>query len=167
MDQRVSGEIDTQPRPAVQSLRSRFEQLAVDTSGSSSHSRGPSSSNKYLGYQGDLLTPTSPRPRASSNTYSNTHVDIHHLRSSSSSSDLKTGVKRPPPPPPSRGSKGPSGSPIPGSPLLRPVPVPPSSNGSPRLGPLNLPTNGFPSLQEPLPQDSSIGPSVASLRHKL
>lgn len=149
-----NGEIDTEPPPAVRSLRSKFERLAQETSPNGNH--------------GEFLAPgglLSPRPRASSSTFSDSHPEIHHLRSSSSSSDLKAGIKRPPPPPPSRGSKGPTSSPLlpPSSPLLRPVPIPPgvSNNvlASPRLGSSNvLPNND---------NDDSSLQSVTSLRNKL
>jgi hypothetical protein len=153
-----NGEVDTEPPPAVKSLRSKFEQLAQVTSPNGNH--------------GEYLSPvgrSSPRPRASSSTLDNSHPEIQHLRSSSSSSDLKVGAKRPPPPPPSRGSKGPSPSPIlpPSSPLLRPVPIPPgiSNNllASPRLGSSSLRVN-----EQSISDDAdSAVQSVASLRNKL
>ncbi|KAF5371467.1 hypothetical protein D9615_009590 [Tricholomella constricta] len=165
MDQSTTEHIDTERPPAVQSLRSRFEQLAVNLSPKSHHRHSS-------GNTGDLLaprTPGSPRPRASSNTQSDEPSGTHHLRSSSSSSDLKVGTKRPPPPPPpSRPSKGLTGSPTPAlspSPLLRPVPVPPGAHGSPRLGSSSLPTNGSVPTIISLESESS-GQSVSSLRHK-
>ena len=112
--------IESTPPPAVSSLRSRFEQLAVD-----------SLSRTQFGLLS--VEPLSPRPRAISGTQE-TRPQHGHLRSASSSSDLNTGAKRPPPPPPPpRGSIKPgfsSASPSPSpsaSPLLRPVPVPNSS----------------------------------------
>src|SRR5882762_11670688 len=76
--------IETTPPPAVSSLRSRFEQLAVETS---------------PGHQPGLLA-VDPRPRAISGTQETRPQYANHLRSTSSSSDLNTGAKRPPPPPP-------------------------------------------------------------------
>jgi hypothetical protein len=102
------------PSPAVSSLRSRFEQLAVDTS--ITQLKRPISSY-------DFLAPDShvPRPRAASGAYGPHSADpnsSNQLRPSSSSSDLK-GTKRPPPPPP--GPRGSSKPPSPSaSPLLHP-----------------------------------------------
>ncbi|GLB33204.1 putative inositol polyphosphate phosphatase, catalytic domain [Lyophyllum shimeji] len=157
----MSDDIDTERPPPVQSLRSKFEQLAVQKS-PRSHQRNGS------GNQGDLLAPSapvSPRPRATSNTYSDVPPDTHTLRPSSSSSDLKIGTKRPPPPPPppSRPSKVLLGSPVPAlspSPLLRPVPIPPS----PRLNAASLATNGSSSTSS---SSQLFGPSISSPRHKL
>ena len=110
---------------AVKDLKSRFEQLAL-----------VASSNRVgngINQDDFLLAPaTSPRPRASSNTYLNPNnaEPAHQLRPSSSSSDLTIPLKRPPPPPPPpRGSKiirSPSPSVSPPSPLTRPVPIPQS-----------------------------------------
>ncbi|RDB20337.1 putative inositol polyphosphate 5-phosphatase C9G1.10c [Hypsizygus marmoreus] len=169
MERHVSGEINTDTPPAVRSLRSKFEQLAVEKSTglNSAHNGGARSES---GSRNELLAPggpASPRPRASSNTYSNSQPEIQHLRSSSSSSDLKGTKRPPPPPPPSRGLKATPAlsSPVPASPLLRPVPIPPISNGSPRLGSASLPTNGnIPGL--PYHAQESSGNSVASLRNK-
>lgn len=128
MERRQPGKIDTRPPPAVQNLRSRFEKLALETT-----------NPKHLdGNECDLdaTGSVSPRPRASSNTASGSLLEIRNqLRPSSSSSDLKALAHRTPPPPPPRGLKAPLGSPIAKalhSPLIRPVPAPPSQNGSPR-----------------------------------
>ena len=147
------GRLDTGPPPAVRSLRSRFEQLALEIS--QRPSPNTSSSLRQNNNNNDFLIPDgglgSPRQRSTSGTF--THVpsypEIHHLRSASSSSDLQSGINRVPPPPPSfRGPKATSSpvqSPSP-SPLLRPVPIPPGvSNGngrvaSPRLGFSSLPS---------------------------
>jgi hypothetical protein len=91
-------DIDSGSLPAVKSLRSKFEQLAVDTAHNTPR---PSSST------GDLLHVDTPSPRV--RRPSGSHLDFSpsqtHLRSSSSSSDLKVGTKRPPPPPPPRIAK--------------------------------------------------------------
>lgn len=109
--------IESTPPPAVSSLRSKFEHLAVVTP--------PSLARTHLGLSSD---PTGPRPRAVSGSQE-TRPQYGHLRSASSSSDLRTDSKRPPPPPP-RASKPvrPSSPALP--PLLRPVPIP---NPSPLL----------------------------------
>ncbi|KAF8075794.1 Endonuclease/exonuclease/phosphatase [Lyophyllum atratum] len=160
MERHTSDNIDTERPPAVQSLRSKFEQLAANIS-PKSHQRHSS------GNQGDFLTsstPVSPRPRATSNTHPNDPSDAKNLRPSSSSSDLKVGTKRPPPPPPpARTPKTVASSPVPASlpsPLLRPVPVPPGANGSQRVSPASLPPNSSPSNYE------LSGQSISSLRHK-
>lgn len=124
MDSSFDSAIESTPPPAVRSLRSKFEHLAVAIS--------PSPPRTYLG----LLSPeptSPPRPRAVSGSQE-TRPQYGHLRSASSSSDLRTGSKRPPPPPP-RGAKPirPS-SPAP-SLLLRPVPIP---NSSPLLPSISL-----------------------------
>lgn len=181
------GRIDTGPPPAVKSLRSRFEQLALETSNKPS----PSSTFSQRQNNGnDLLTPagqSSPRQRSTSATFTSLPTDPgpqshHHLRNVSSSSDLQSGINRPPPPPPpSRTLKGSSSSPIPSpspspSPLLRPVPIPPGvSNGnglvaSPRLGFSSLPSvSNRSQLLVNLSDDVLESPiqSVASLRGKL
>lgn len=126
MEQRQQqSDINLESLQAVKDLKSRFEQLA----------QYASSNRVGNGVNQDdfLLAPaTSPRPRASSNTYlnpNNTELN-HQLRPSSSSSDLTVPLKRPPPPPPPpRGSKiirSPSPSVSPPSPLTRPVPIPQS-----------------------------------------
>ncbi|KZT13236.1 uncharacterized protein LAESUDRAFT_36084 [Laetiporus sulphureus 93-53] len=112
----VSPGIESTPAPAVSSLRSRFEQLAADTAATSVTSR-PSSTYGYLSPD-----PSGSRPRANS-AFIEAKQDLHALRPASSSSDLKSGTKRPPPPPPTRHSGSSSPSPRP-SPLLRPVIIP-------------------------------------------
>jgi len=156
--------MDSSDKQAVRSLRSRFERLAAETSIHVGHSPRSSIGNgKPLRPAGD-----SPSPRrTSSNSQLNSAVldtgtDTGHLRTSSSSSDLKVLVKRaPPPPPPLRSAKAgvpvsvpsPSSSPAPSislspalSPALRPVPIPPLK--------LEL-------------KDSDVPPSVSALRSKL
>lgn len=153
-----SNDIESKPPPPVSSLRSRFEQLAVQTQPSSSK---PS---PQLG----LLSPeqTSPRQRAVSGTQE-TRPQAVHLRSASSSSDLKYGAKRPPPPPPPRGAK-PATSPSP-SPLMRPVPIP---NSTPLTSNIGLPSSSPGKSSTPsstgdreVPTTPQLG-GVASLRHK-
>ncbi|KAH9928823.1 uncharacterized protein B0H18DRAFT_998868 [Fomitopsis serialis] len=122
MDSSSSPDIESTPPPAVSSLRSRFEQLAAGSSAAPGHKR-PLSSHGLL-----TPEPSSPRPRAASGT-DELRPDARLLRPTSSSSDLKTGTKRPPPPPPGRSSRAPSPAPLVSSPLLRPTLAaePPSS----------------------------------------
>jgi hypothetical protein len=155
MEQRQQqSDINLESLQAVKNLKSRFEQLALDAS-----------SNRVgngINQDDFLLAPTtSPRPRASSNTYLNPNntESTHQLRPSSSSSDLTVPLKRPPPPPPPpRGSKtirSPSPSISPPSPLTRPVPIPQSLLASSFL--LN-------------PQQSDTGPTprnVSALKGRL
>ena len=146
----MDSDIEAQPPPLVSSLRSRFEQLAVKT-----HSK-PS---QQLG----LLSPesTGPRPRAVSTQ--ETRPQATHLRSSSSSSDLKYGAKKPPPPPPPpRGVKPLASS----SPLMRSVPMPYST---PTIGlPGSPPRKSMTAISGgdcQIPGTPPLG-GVASLRHK-
>ena len=126
MEQRQQqSDINLESLQAVKDLKSRFEQLALDAS--SNRVGNGANQDDFL-----LAPATSPRPRASSNTYVNSNNTelTHQLRPSSSSSDLTIPLKRPPPPPPPpRGSKtirSPSPSVSPPSPLTRPVPIPQS-----------------------------------------
>ncbi|KAF8905753.1 Endonuclease/exonuclease/phosphatase [Gymnopilus junonius] len=107
--------IDSESLPAVQSLRSKFERMASETSNNINSIR-PSSTSDHLA----LKPPPSPRPRATSSS--------QVVLSLPESTHLPT-KRPPPPPPPPRGSKLAAPSPTPSastSPLLRPVPIPPS-----------------------------------------
>ncbi|KAH9843546.1 uncharacterized protein C8Q71DRAFT_3565 [Rhodofomes roseus] len=110
--QASSPDIESTPPPAVSSLRSRFEQLAAGSSAGPAPKR-PISTHGLL-----TPEPLSPRPRAASGS-NELRPDARSLRPTSSSSDLKTGTKRPPPPPPGRSSRAPSPAPAVSSPLLR------------------------------------------------
>ncbi|KAF8164701.1 Endonuclease/exonuclease/phosphatase [Crassisporium funariophilum] len=149
-----SPEIETDSLQAVKSLRSKFEKLALAQ---------PNSNSLPLPtpQRAELLTvtaPSSPRPRANSNAALDApFTDGVHLRSSSSSSDLRVPARRAPPPPPPRVSKLLSPSPTPSpapSPLLRPVPIPQGSI--------------FAALQSPKVeiQELNLPPTVSSLRSK-
>lgn len=119
-----SPDIESTPPPAVSSLRSRFEQLAASNGSPAPGPKRPLSTHGLL-----TPEPLSPRPRAASGS-NELRPDARTLRPTSSSSDLKTGTKRPPPPPPpGRSSRAASPAPPMSSPLLRPVLVaePPSS----------------------------------------
>ncbi|EKM58956.1 uncharacterized protein PHACADRAFT_249089 [Phanerochaete carnosa HHB-10118-sp] len=108
-------QVEETPAPAVSSLRSKFEKLAVESSSTTSLNR--------LSMSQDLLTPDSgsPRPRAMSIPDERPPSSPHSLRSASSSSDLK---KKQPPPPPPRSSKGSSPAPsATSSPHVYPVPM--------------------------------------------
>ncbi|KAK0490255.1 Endonuclease/exonuclease/phosphatase [Armillaria novae-zelandiae] len=157
----MNGEIETIPQPAVKNLRSKFEQLAVETSTAQNSIKRPPSSNG----NGSLLEPVSPRQRTSSGgSYSHDGPDeTRQLRASSSSSDLR---KRPPPPPPSRVPKATSPNP---SPLLRPVPIPSStapaiSVGHPRIPSISLVDAGKPAERDN--DDTQAAASISSLRSK-
>ncbi len=93
-----SQDVDSGSLLAVKSLRSKFEQLAVDTS---SHVRRSSTNTS----DPNASDPSSPRPRRSSGSTVDLFVPQAHVRTSSSSSDLKVSTKRPPPPPPARISR--------------------------------------------------------------
>ncbi|KAL5512223.1 hypothetical protein ACEPAG_3508 [Sanghuangporus baumii] len=102
---------------AVSALRSKFEKLAHENLPASATPAKPSSSTTSLpqNFETELLSPVATRQRALSNVEvdqcSNaTPAPAHHIRTSSSSSDLKVG-RRPPPPPPPRSPK-PTGSPV-------------------------------------------------------
>jgi hypothetical protein len=155
--QLVDQVIDVDPPPAVKSLRSKFEKLALDT-----NTRRTPTTQNFL-----IIDPAQARPRAVSSSES-PPPDTHYLRSSSSSSDLKT-IKRPPPPPP-RISK-PASPRHSASPLLRPVPPPTvalvaTSNGSPLNSPkkTTIASNIFAHENDDTSPSSSD--SVASLRSK-
>jgi hypothetical protein len=164
----AESDVDSGPRLAVRSLRSKFEQMALDVSPNPqiSHSRSPSGTLM-------LSEPGSPRPRAASSSMHAVPPDAHYLRATSSSSDLKVAGKRPPPPPPPppRGSKAPP-SPF-GSPLLRPVPVPSFSPSTSTVSlDSSISTNSILASTNPSVladyESPSTSPSrsVASLRNK-
>jgi hypothetical protein len=152
-------DIDSDSLQAVKNLRSKFEKLALETSSQQ---------------QTDLLivtAPSSPRPRAASNTQLTLPLSNGsggQLRSSSSSSDLRLLARRAPPPPPPRASKllnnpSPSRSPS-SSPLLRSVPVPyslispnPREQPPPRnpASPVRSPSPFLLSRPVPIPPSSS------------
>jgi hypothetical protein len=97
--------IESAPTPSIKSLKSRFEQLAQD------------STTKPL----KSIPTTSPRQQQQQRR-DDSHVQHRELRNALPNSD--SNKRAPPPPPPSRGStKKPIKSPA-VSPLLRPVPVP-------------------------------------------
>ncbi|KAI0922136.1 hypothetical protein AcW2_006915 [Taiwanofungus camphoratus] len=141
MDSSPSPDIESPPPPAVSSLRSRFEKLAADTA--SIPAKRPTSTY-------DLLSPEppSPRPRALSSS-SDFRPESQTLRPATSSSDLRTGARKPPPPPPARSSRAASPVPPTSSPLLRAVPDPQSS----------------PLIHEPSlpPEPRSVSPNKAAL----
>lgn len=158
-----SSDIDSESLQAVKSLRSKFEKLTLDTSTHIGHSSRSSMGND----QRPRLAGGSSSQRWTSNPQLDSSVldsgtDTCHLRTSSSSSDLRSSndlkilVKRaPPPPPPSRSTKvvvpnpSPSPSPSPSFPL------------SPALRPVSNPL-----LKSEL-KDLEVPPSVSALRNKL
>ncbi|KAJ8517387.1 hypothetical protein ONZ45_g5430 [Pleurotus djamor] len=121
-------DIESASLPPVKNLRSMFENLSEATN---------DKRQSVIGNGSELLAPSepsSPRPRASSGGSAKGRPEsLHHLRASSSSSNLRPeasppAVKKvPPPPPPPRTAKALSPSPSPSprpSPHLRPVPIP-------------------------------------------
>ena len=112
-------DVEETPIPAVSSLRSKFEKLAIDSS--------PSASIHKTASSHDLLVPepSSPRPRAMSNhdQSSASPVDPRALRTAASSSDLKSSAnaKRPPPPPPPRSRGSSPAASVRASPLVQAV----------------------------------------------
>ena len=122
-------DVEETPTPAVSSLRSKFEKLAVDSS--------PKITVHSFASSNDLLAPEpgSPRPRAMSNNDQRTGspINTRALRPASSSSDLKQGTsgRKPPPPPPPRSRGSSPAASTKASPSLRPVPDPPSSTPVP------------------------------------
>ena len=121
-----SYDIDSESLRAVKDLKSKFESLASETSIRVAPRVSPST--------GDAFTATDlSSARSSSNSRLDTLVpDAGHLRTSSSSSDMKVLVKRTPPPPPPRSAKvmgrSPSPSPSLPSPILRPALLLPSKD---------------------------------------
>ena len=104
------------PPLAVSALRNKFEKLAHESSPALATPAKASSSTTSLLRSSDteLLSPSTSRQRALSHVEINSESNgvpapAHHIRTSSSSSDLKVG-RRPPPPPPPRSPK-PTGSP--------------------------------------------------------
>lgn len=124
-------DVEETPIPAVSSLRSKFEQLAVDSSPTISVHKATSSH--------DLLVPEpgSPRPRAMSNHDQRSASPVHPraLRTAASISDLQSGTntkKQPPPPPPRSRGNSPAAS-VKASPLLRPVADSPLASSIPPI----------------------------------
>ncbi|KAL5508643.1 hypothetical protein ACEPAH_6262 [Sanghuangporus vaninii] len=155
---------------AVSALRSKFEKLAHENLPASATSTKPSSSTTSLPRhpETELLSPIATRQRALSNVEvdpgSNaTPAPAHHIRTSSSSSDLKVG-RRPPPPPPPRSPK-PTGSPV-----IKPVPSTNSSVAA--LNKTSLINRKPPPPPTPVQNEETTGAGgappggVASLRSK-
>ena len=150
--------IESAPTPSIQSLKSKFEQLAQENSKSSSSLTPPAATK--LGPPGPLIPqPYSRQPQDDHS--SSSRLPHRQLRNASSHSDLSSGQKRPPPPPPSRSVKKSTPSPA-VSPLLRPVPVP-AVLKSPRTSPDRLPA---PRLHQDSEDDAPRGGGVASLRER-
>lgn len=119
---------DSEYIPAVSELRSRFEKLAREGSDASLSTKATTPTSKPDDGERNLLGSPLLRHRAQSTLEKDgetTPFVAHHLRSSSSTSELNgLPSRRPPPPPPSpRNLKLASPSPA-ASPLLRASPAP-------------------------------------------
>ncbi|KAF5374335.1 hypothetical protein D9758_004673 [Tetrapyrgos nigripes] len=188
MDQ---NDIESTHIDAVKNLRSRFEQLAHHDS--SPPSASPIASHRLstmstlstlstmsaLSSTSSLQVPSPTTPtrvrtlsKGSDDNPPSSATNSRHLRTASSSSDIKVSARRPPPPPPPHAqssSRSPSPSPSQtsprGSPLLRPV----SSTSSlrqfssrPSIVPLVTANNDSDETIDP----ETPTPSVAALRNK-
>ncbi|KAH7881837.1 hypothetical protein F5I97DRAFT_1932266 [Phlebopus sp. FC_14] len=157
----ANSEVESVPTPSIKSLKSRFEQLALESSATAHVLATPKPVHSSALLPADA---TNARPRTPlGNDEQTNRSPVRDLRTSSSSSDLKpTGSRRaPPPPPPSRGKK-PTHSPA-VSPLLRPVPAP-AALRSPRASPERL----SPAMKYADDNNEDESPhlgNVASLRH--
>lgn len=141
----TSSQVESAPIASIKSLKSRFEQFALDNASASSNVHPkptlpipiPSSSHSVLVSE----STHTPRSRTQlsltpDDLFSQSQLDapVCDVRSKVSNPDLKAAaLKRVPPPPPPPRSKKPPASPL-TSPLLRPVPVPPTLR-SPRTSP--------------------------------
>lgn len=148
-------EIESVPTPSIKTLKSKFEQLTQD-----SPPVKPPTPTPLLHSQSPLTPDVLVhRPRASLGCDERpTQQPLRALRSSTSSSDMRCATKRAPPPPPR--SKKPAYSPI-SSPLLRPVPSPPT------LKPSNASLERTARASDLLyADDTSVLENVASLRSR-
>ncbi|KAG8218128.1 hypothetical protein J3R82DRAFT_3664 [Butyriboletus roseoflavus] len=177
----ISSQIESAPIPSIQSLKSRFEQFALDNASpaSSAHLKPTPVSPALVPPQSqNIAAPESvPTPRARMRvslipenciSQSQPVAPVCNVRGKVSVPDLKaTGIKRAPPPPPLPRTKKPPSSPV-ASPLLRPVPVP-AALRSPRTSPEREPLTVRPDHKsreaEESSEDGSLG-SVASLRNR-
>ena len=157
--------IETSKLPAVSSLKSHFEQIANANSQIPVNKKPtvpglgfPTSSSGLLTADGGVT----PRQRTSSGDF---HLRVDnpgdaqrpavHLRSASSSSDLRSS-KRPPPPPPTRPTKPASPS---ASPHLRSIPISSLANPSTTLAkrpPPPIPSSPIHKSDSPLPPAGNI-----------
>lgn len=177
----IGSQIESAPIPSIKSLKSRFEQFALDNA-SASLSTHPkpnpvSPAPILLQSQTGAAPESAPTPRSRTRpsltpddciAQSQPVAPVCNVRSKLSASDLKAaGPKRaPPPPPPPRIKKLPP-SPV-ASPLLRPVPVPAvlrSPSGSPERELLSVRPDHKSLGAEESNEDGSLA-SVASLRNK-
>ena len=170
----ISSQVETSPTPSIQSLKSRFEQFALDNASSSANSKPTTGSVAPVLAWGQSIASPKLAPMSRSQmrqsliaddciVHSQPVAPVSSVRSKVSAPDMKpVALKRAPPPiPPPRG-KAPSST----SPLLRPVPVPvalKSPNASPESEPLSLQRGRKNSGAEESSEDGS-STSVASLR---
>ncbi|KAF8430424.1 hypothetical protein L210DRAFT_3651845 [Boletus edulis BED1] len=175
----TSSQVESAPIPSIKSLKSRFEQFALDNASSSTRSKpNPASPAPILPQSHSIVAPKSasnPRPRTPSSltaddciTQSQPVALVCGVRSKLFASDSKaTALKRAPPPPPPSRTKKPSSSPI-TSPLLRPVPVPAvlrSPSASPECELLSVRSNHDNHRAEESSEDGTLA-SVAPLRNR-
>lgn len=177
----TSSQIESAPIPSIKSLKSRFEQFALDnaSASSSAHPKPTSTLPAPIPPQSPTVLVSEPAPTPRSRTRASLTPDdcisqsqpaapVRNVRSKGSNPDLKAaGLKRaPPPPPPPRAKKVPS-SPV-ASPLLRPVPVP-AALRSPRTSPkhesLGVWSDHKSNGADDSSEEGSLG-SVASLRSR-
>ncbi|KAF9224616.1 DNase I-like protein [Gyrodon lividus] len=170
-----NSKIESAPTPSIKSLKSRFEQLALEHAASAPGLQvlpkpAPSqpqpqpqaiTQSQTTQTKTHLASDVPSGPRASLMLDDRPVPPPRDLRTAPSSSDIRaTAAKRaPPPPPPSRGKKPPQ-SPA-ASPLLRPVPVP-AALRSPRASPERRPGGRGTSTEESSEDGGS--PRVGSLR---
>jgi hypothetical protein len=176
----IRSQIESAPIPSIKSLKSRFEQFALDnaSASSSTHPRPTPASPApiLLQSQTGVAPESAPTPRSRTRpsltpddciAQSQPVAPVSNVRSELSASDLKAaGLRRPPPPPPSRIKKPPS-SPV-ASPLLRPVPVPAvlrSPSASPECEPLSVRPD-HKSLEAEESNEDGLLANVASLRNR-
>lgn len=177
----INSQIESAPIPSIKSLKSRFEQFALDNASvaASAHAKPASAlpaSTHLISQSHAVLVSESPstprsRPRVSltpDDCIPQSQPPACDVRSKGSNSDLKVAaLKRAPPPPPPPRTKKRSPSPI-ASPLLRPVPVPPafrSPRASPKHEPLTVGADHKSNGTEESGEEGSLG-SVASLRSR-
>ncbi|KAG9309775.1 hypothetical protein JVU11DRAFT_10149 [Chiua virens] len=172
----ISSHIESAPTPSIKSLKSRFEQFALDnaSAGPSSYTRPTPVSPTPALLQSQLESAPTPRSRTQASLapddcilQSQPLAPLRDVRNKVSDPDLKAAVlKRAPPPPPPRCKKW-SSSPV-VSPLLRPVPVPTafrSSKVSPEHEQLSVGFDTTRNGPEESSEEGSLG-SVASLRDR-
>ncbi|KAN0098055.1 hypothetical protein V8E55_002501 [Tylopilus felleus] len=169
----INANIESAPIASIKSLKSRFEQLALDNASSSSKPT-PISPAPTLPQCQTVVAPKSTSAscsRVQPDDYipqSQPAAPVCNVRNGVSASDMKAAaLKRAPPPPPPPRTKKSSSSPV-ASPLLRPVP-PPNTLRTPSASPECEPLSVRPDLNsngiEESSEDGLLG-GVALFRNK-